>query len=91
MDERKKFTLSFNFFFQHGNLFLFQLPFHLATIKNNIDAMLKLLENGAKITSKCPDGNLSIHYAASNGSVVAVQMLMHFGLSPELKGFNGTI
>ncbi|MEW6365385.1 MAG: ankyrin repeat domain-containing protein [Acidobacteriota bacterium] len=54
-------------------------PLHLAALRGQLDEIEKLIDSGAEINAKAPDGRTPLHEALASGKCAAVEMLCRKG------------
>lgn len=60
-------------------------PIHSAALVGNAETMGTLIELGADVSVKIPDGSTALHLLGEQGSVTCAGMLLDAGIDPTLK------
>jgi ankyrin repeat protein len=65
-------------------------PLHFAAEHGQVEVIARLLEAGAAVVARSPDGETPLMRAALNGQLEAVRALMDAGANPHKQGRDGS-
>jgi ankyrin repeat protein len=60
-------------------------PLHTAAVKGDVEKLRTLIENGAYVDDRDPDGRTALHYAAQRGNKECVDLLLAKGANVNMK------
>jgi len=64
-------------------------PIHEAARAGDLEALTRLIEEGADVNAARPDGITPLHWAAQEGRIEVVRLLLSRGADPSIRAGNG--